>query len=334
MHWSRPAVSGELPPPLSKHTTTLVGSKLFTFGINEKEKSKFIGRPWIFDTETMHWSRPEVSGTLPESFQLKAHTAAAVGKKIFMFGGGDTNSYFDKLLVFDTETNIWSSPETSGDQPSSRRALCSAVVGDCLYIFGGGDGQTPLDDLFSLNLKTLFWKKYPKKGKNWPTPRGYQSCTPVNDKLYILGGSNISTCFSDGVVFDTERGSWTPKTFKESKCRYAHSASLVGPYIFVFGGCDGFKFVNTLELLNLKTGVWEKPTLTGTPPPERGYHTANFHDNRLFVIGGTAGDKVFGDVYILDLGVYAYLSLRRTEPVRESRKQGRSLRAQSVDKDK
>eukprot|EP00008_Paramoeba_atlantica_P002105 CAMPEP_0201504566 /NCGR_PEP_ID=MMETSP0151_2-20130828/85276_1 /ASSEMBLY_ACC=CAM_ASM_000257 /TAXON_ID=200890 /ORGANISM="Paramoeba atlantica, Strain 621/1 / CCAP 1560/9" /LENGTH=281 /DNA_ID=CAMNT_0047898317 /DNA_START=195 /DNA_END=1040 /DNA_ORIENTATION=+ len=275
----------------------------------------------------MHWSKPKVYGETP--LHNKAHTAGSIGKNIYLFGGGDNSQYFNDLLVFDTETLTWSAPKTQGDRPSSRRALCSGVIGNTFYIFGGGDGQSPLNDLYSLNTDTLTWKKHVgKKGKFWPSPRGYHSGTVVGDKFYILGGSNITTCFNDAVIFDSKTESWSVRTPIEPKCRYAHSANLIGPYIFVFGGCDGFSYVETLDLLNLKTQTWENPSITGTPPPARGYHTATFHDNRLFIIGGNCGDTSFGDVYILDLGVYAYLPLQQTELVRESRSKGR-YRAQS-----
>jgi len=54
--------------------------------------------------------------------------------------------------------------------------------------------------------------------------------------------------------------------------------------------------------------TWDKRKTYGAPPPPRGYHGTVLYDSRLFVIGGFDGEKVFGEVYILELAVHAYFS--------------------------
>lgn len=51
----------------------------------------------------------------------------------------------------------------------------------------------------------------------------------------------------------------------------------------------------------------------GAGPSPRSHHTATFCDSRLFVFGG-CDDKscVFNDLYILELGLSAYLPLQPT----------------------
>ena len=47
----------------------------------------------------------------------------------------------------------------------------------------------------------------------------------------------------------------------------------------------------------------------GDIPLPRGYHTTVFHDSRLFIYGGSADAQIFNDLYILELGIHAYLAL-------------------------
>jgi len=204
-----------------------------------------------------------------------------------------------------------------------------------LFIFGGGDGQSPLNELFSLNTESFVWKKITpvKKGRFWPSPRGYHSGTFIGDKFYVLGGSSAECCFSDAVIFDTKTESWLVRTLSETKPRYGHSANLVGPYLFVFGGSDGFSFLDSLNMLNLRSQSWENPSITGNPPVARSFHSATFYDNRLFVFGGmTAEDKIIADVHVLDLGGYAYLPLQHVELPKEN-KNARSRALSSDDKE-
>lgn len=50
--------------------------------------------------ETLSWSKPKVSGDIPPP--LRAHSAIAFDKRIFIFGGGEGPSYYNDLYYFDT----------------------------------------------------------------------------------------------------------------------------------------------------------------------------------------------------------------------------------------
>lgn len=48
----------------------------------------------------------------------------------------------------------------------------------------------------------------------------------------------------------------------------------------------------------------------GEGPSPRGHHTTVYCDSRLFVFGGSGEKNIFNDLYILELGVNAYLALQ------------------------
>lgn len=86
--------------------------------------------------------------------------------------------------------------------------------------------------------------------------------------------------------------------------RRAHTASLWGNKLVIFGGGDGGHALNDVHTLDLAQDPpqWKQLDPTGTRPPQRGYHTTTLVKDKLVVYGGSDGKTCFGDVYILDLG--------------------------------
>jgi len=80
--------------------------------------------------------------------------------------------------------------------------------------------------------------------------------------------------------------------------------------MFIFGGNDGREYLNELNFLNLSTLEWMNVQVGGQAPSPRGHHTTIFCDSRLFVFAGADEKSEFNDLYILELGVNAYLELR------------------------
>jgi hypothetical protein len=105
---------------LAGHSATLVGTEIFVI---------VEGAVFVLDTETMAWSKPQpdASALLRRRVptELLAHSAVAVGRRIFVFGGrvvakalppGSYPRCSSDLLVLDTETMQWSAPETRVDE--------------------------------------------------------------------------------------------------------------------------------------------------------------------------------------------------------------------------
>ena len=114
------------------------------------------------------------------------------------------------------------------------------------------------------------------------------------------------------ILIFKDDNSWIAKKLPSAKSRYAHTTSVVGPWLFIFGGCDGAEWVGELDMLNLTTLEWMKINVGGEGPTGRGHHTAVFFDSRLFFYGGSSDNDVFDDLYILELGSQAYLPLQPT----------------------
>jgi len=52
---------------------------------------------------------------------------------------------------------------------------------------------------------------------------------------------------------------------------------------------------------------WETRKISGVAPIPRGSHTCILFDSRLFLFGGSDGQKIFDDLHVLDLAAYAYV---------------------------
>ncbi|CAG8504081.1 3471_t:CDS:2 [Paraglomus occultum] len=306
MYWSRIQTHGKPGVrPLRAHTVNLVGELMFVFGGCDARTC--FNTVYVFDADTMYWSRPKVYGDPPPS--CRAHSSTLVDKRLFIFGGGDGPIYFNDLYVFDTDTMTWSKPMTSGQAPSPRRAHTTVYYNNHVYVFAGGDGVRALNDVYSLDISdmtNLVWKKLEPEGRA-PTSRGYHTSNLVGSKMIIYGGSDGHDCFRDVHILDLDKLYWVEVQINKSFPRLSHTSTQVGSYLFIVCGHDGTRYTSEVLLLNLVTMEWESRKVYGVPPSSRGYHTAVLHDSRLFIFGGYDGHHVFDDVYVVDLAACAYL---------------------------
>ncbi|KND04386.1 uncharacterized protein SPPG_00117 [Spizellomyces punctatus DAOM BR117] len=338
MHWSRVPMRGtHIPPPLRAHTTTALHSKLYVFGGCDA-KSCF-NQLWVFDTESLWWTRPVVRGSVPRT--VRAHAACVIADRyIVYFGGGDGPVYYDGVYVLDTVEMAWHTPRVSGVAPSARRAHTMWVWEGDVYVYAGGDGVRALNDVFVLRMgKSGFGdsKRGDPRGLNdagpdarhgetledslvveWqvvetrgpvPSHRGYHTSTRIGHTPHVLvyGGSDGHECFSDVSLLDMQTLTWKSISLDRAFPRLSHTATQVGSYLFVLGGHDGTRYGNEALLLNLVTMNWETRNVCGSGPEGRGYHSACLVDSRVWVFGGYDGTRVYGDMWVLELSASAYL---------------------------
>jgi hypothetical protein len=228
-------------------------------------------------------------------------------------------------LTLIKETSRWNVVITQGTRPCPRRAHTAVYYEkeSSLYVFGGGDGIHALNDLYRLCI--TFKKDEDEINAEWscvntvgeiPLPRGYHTSNLLKNKLYIYGGADGKELFSDVCVLDLDTYVWKcikqpESTTEEGKiCRRSHTSTQVGNYLFVIGGHNGSHYNSEVLLFNIATLQWESK-LIKTPKSftARGYHTAVYHDYRIFLVGGLSGDTVSSDMWVLDLASYAYIPM-------------------------
>lgn len=83
--------------------------------------------------------------------------------------------------------------------------------------------------------------------------------------------------------------------------RGGHSATQIGRFIYIFGGCDvNMQCYNDLHSYSTDTHNWLRLNSTGTPPGVRGGHSATQLGTRMIVFGGTSKGLEFNDLYEYD----------------------------------
>ncbi|CAG7721393.1 unnamed protein product [Allacma fusca] len=157
--WDRPTTFGTAPSPRESHTAVSYveedGSRprLIIYGGMSGCR---LGDLWMLHLDTMEWSKPSVSGTIPLPRSL--HSATLIGNKMYIFGGWvplvlddlKTTTNHEKewkctnsLACLNLESMSWENVQMDAlDEsiPRARAGHCAIAIHNRLYIWSGRDG--------------------------------------------------------------------------------------------------------------------------------------------------------------------------------------------------
>ncbi|KAM7207714.1 Tip elongation aberrant protein 1 [Naviculisporaceae sp. PSN 640] len=80
----------------------------------------------------------------------------------------------------------------------------------------------------------------------------------------------------------------------------AHTTTLVGSNVYVFGGCDSRACFNALYVLDADAFYWSAPHVVGDVPVPLRAMTCTAVGKKLVIFGGGDGPAYYNDVYVLD----------------------------------
>lgn len=80
----------------------------------------------------------------------------------------------------------------------------------------------------------------------------------------------------------------------------AHTTTLIGSNIYIFGGCDARTCFNTVYVLDADAFYWSVPHMVGDIPSPLRAMTCTAVGKKLVVFGGGDGPAYYNDVYVLD----------------------------------
>ncbi|CAH9106433.1 unnamed protein product [Cuscuta epithymum] len=250
--------------PLSRvgHTSLIVGKHMYVIG-GRADPLNILNDVWAFSLNKKEWKLLQCSGCLfPPRHR---HAAAAVGSKIYIFGGIQADVILSSLHVLDTEAMTWTEHQAEGEHPCSRHSHSMVPYGTQLYIFGGYDGEKPLGDLFSFDTETLLWKKETIRGK-LPSPRFSHSMFVYKNFIGIIGGCPVTQSQYELSLLDMRSHQWKHIVVNslENDLLVRSTANIIGDDLIMIGGgaaCYAFgtKFsdpvkINLFPLLSLKSG--------------------------------------------------------------------------------
>ena len=80
----------------------------------------------------------------------------------------------------------------------------------------------------------------------------------------------------------------------------AHTTTLIGSNVYIFGGCDARACFNSLYVLDADAFYWSNPHVVGDIPVPLRAMTCTAVGKKLVIFGGGDGPAYYNDVYVLD----------------------------------
>lgn len=147
------------------HTSAVINNNVFIVfgGYGGPEGHTKFDEINLLHLDTMTWSQPEVTGTMPPG--VYAHSSFSMGDKLIVYGGdigSTTRKLSSDLYIFELSSLKWTKVNTLGQIPPPRSHFGSALVENKFFIFGGsGPGeQEKLNDMYYLDLSTIDMFRY------------------------------------------------------------------------------------------------------------------------------------------------------------------------------
>lgn len=219
------------------------------------------------------------------------HTAAAVNKKIYLFGGVDgPDNIISDVDVLDTVTGLWST--LAQKMPNPTTDLSSFVYSGKVYIVGGYN----LPDYSASKVTQVF---EPDASTPWSTSsplvrgRGDHFAAVVDNKAYVVGGfhheNNYELPISSLEKLDLSGAGTTWTTQKAMNVSRGDKAvAVLNKMIHVVGGetknHHGHSVpLHDVEVYNPNGNTWY---FGGNIPSKRFRFAAAAHGNSIFIFGG------------------------------------------------
>ncbi|KAK3247368.1 hypothetical protein CYMTET_43132 [Cymbomonas tetramitiformis] len=178
---------------------------------------------WRLDLDTAEWEnlKPEgyPRGPLGGTGKRYLHTAVALGKEIYFYGGSNQSD----VWTWNTEKSFWRQviPKPGQLWPGRRQGHSAAALpdgpdGKSFVVYAGtrwGFGERALlDDIWRFKADGHVWEQILPVSSNNPAPRLYHSISTFGDgRMVLMGGSTNSpgmVCQDDTWVFSMQTKEW------------------------------------------------------------------------------------------------------------------------------
>ncbi|BFH17394.1 hypothetical protein WJ0W_002188 [Paenibacillus melissococcoides] len=264
-----------MPTARAGLTTAVVNNKIYVIGgyLDKNGKVERTNIVEVYDTQTDEWS---TVANMPTARSWAP--ATAIGDKIYVFGGGNSNGALKNTECYDTSTDTWT---RKTDMPLPANGIASVEIGGKIYVFGGWDFSSTHGSILEYDPETDSWLK-----KNESTmPRNGMGVSVVNDKAYILGGSSNG---ANGILSSVEI--YDPKTNTLTNFdnltfpRTQNLSSAINNNIYVIGGTTGKEdgILSTVEMYTIESPDPEEPQQPEEPEQPKG-------DRAILVVTMTTG---------------------------------------------
>lgn len=159
-----------------------------------------------------------------------------------------------------------------------------------IWLIGGNFGNQPSNKVFKYSVSENNWEDI----TSLPNPIYNFSAKIIDEKIYLIGGYKGENQTNQLLTFVD--GEWKELSGMGSHKNF-HSSSLWRDRIIVFGGWDGTKVLNKVEMYIPESNNWY--LISQMPKARWGHQTINFNE-KIYVIGGYDSN---GD-YVSDIDIY------------------------------
>ena len=233
---------------------------------------------------------PALSVTLPKlPTAASAMGTAAVGTKIYLFGGNSDTGRLNTIQVFDTINSTISTLSTT--LPDATEKIEAVAVGTKIYLFGGYSlmsGSLDTIQVFDTTNNTIS-----TLSTKLPNTADGMGIAAVGTKIYLFGGhywnSSNSSVYLDTIqVFDTTNNTISTLSTKLPTPTTDMGAAAAGTKIYLFGGenwsgSKHYRF-NTIRVFDTTNNTIS--TLSTTLPEKTSSMGIAAVGTRIYLFGG------------------------------------------------
>lgn len=216
------------------------------------------------------FSIPSASSKTP----IPIHASAA-GRRSSSAENGDSSASSSK------ETNAGNGASTTARRPPALRSTSAIAGRPATGAAAGGSGPS-----------TAVARVGTGRGARAHGAEVYTAFPPLADPRTA---PDVPPAPSSGMYWSRAPVSGAPHTALR-----AHTTTLVGSNVYVFGGCDSRACFNELYVLDADAFVWSTPHVVGDVPVPLRAMTCTAVGKKLVVFGGGDGPAYYNDVYVLD----------------------------------
>ncbi|KAJ3672209.1 hypothetical protein LUZ60_006930 [Juncus effusus] len=232
--WSTVQTNGETPIAREGQSVTVIGSKLFMFG-GENKKRILLNDLHILDLQTMTWQIAKTKGEAPAP-RFDHISTVHSDRYLLIFGGSSQSTCFNDLHLLDLQSMEWSQPETQGAYVAPRGGHAGTKIDDNWYIVGGGDNKSGATETIVLNTSKFVWSVATDLTERHSlASEGLTVCSvTLNDEKLIVafGGYNGKYNNEISVMRPKPQESARPRTL-QSHAAAAAAASVTAAYAIV-----------------------------------------------------------------------------------------------------
>ncbi|KAG5438883.1 hypothetical protein PCANB_002213 [Pneumocystis canis] len=213
--WTKAVIYGQKPSGRYGHSLNILGTKIIIFG--GQMETFFFNDLISFDLDTLNTSNARWEQINPITNSPPArtnHIMITYQENLYLFGGTNSNQWFNDVWVFDYKNLSWKEVVCNGCIPQPREGHSASLIDDIIYIFGGrGLDGSDLGDLIAFKITTSRWYIFQNMGPS-PSPRSGHTLTSFGQKIIVLGGEgslNKTEDLSISYVLDTSKIHYPPE---------------------------------------------------------------------------------------------------------------------------